>query len=213
MDFSDVPEELTSMMTALMERLQVRDVEQRVAILESKTDFIADRAWLCWKKGDLRFFLCESAVYREGLRLQQEQPDLYEQLSIYKEVGRFCGYVRFPSLPLIAPGYRGIATYVPVHGDITFFQDWWDGSVTYGFDTAHLVSQENIEIVSDVDWMMAETESMARGIQIAARFEPYYLRATTNARKAVVLERMAKFLPFELHGHMGAMLNLLGGEL
>jgi hypothetical protein len=69
------------------------------------------------------------------------------------------------------------------------------------------------EIISDVGWMMAETESMARGIQIAARFEPYYLRATTEERKARVLTHMQKFLPLDVRGNFQAMLNLLSGEL
>jgi hypothetical protein len=212
-DLPEIPQELFEIMEALTERMKVREVEHRVRLFESKADFIADNAWLCWKKDDLRFFLCESPIYKEGLRVQRENPKLYDELSVYREAGRFCGYARFPKLPLTAPGYRGIATYVPVHGGITYFQDWWDGSVTYGFDTNHAWSPEILEIANTPEWMMAETEAMARGIQIAARFEPYYLNARTEERKADILDRMGRFLPLDIHGNTGAILNLLSGEL
>jgi hypothetical protein len=207
-----IPDDLIDAMTAVLERMQVKQVEHRVRILESKENRISNLAYLCWSKGDLKFYLCENPVYKEAMRIKAEKPDLYEQLTLLNEVGRFNGYAQFPSMPLIAPGYRGIAVYVPVHGGITYFQDWWDGSVTYGFDTAHACSGESIEIISDIGWMMAETESMARGIQIAARFERYYLNANTNERKAVVLDRMGKFLPMD-EPNTSVLLNLLAGEL
>jgi hypothetical protein len=63
-------------------------------------------------------------------------------------------------------------------------------------------------------WMRLETESMARGIQIAGRFERYYLNAQDdNGKKARVLDRMGKFLPVEVQGKLGVIINLLKGEL
>jgi hypothetical protein len=191
-----------------------REVHRQTAILESKKDFIADDAWLCWSKGELRFFLCESAMYMEFEKVRRQSPELASRLSdLLSGFGRFNGYVRFPALPVVAPGMHGIIDYVPVHGGITFFQQWWDGSVTYGFDTGHAVSLEHPEILNDLEWMMTETESMARGIQIAARFERFYLNAgDDNKRKARVLGRMGKFLPVE-DLSISMMLNLLQGEL
>jgi len=197
-------------------RWEIREAERNTAILESKTDCIADSAWLCWSEGDLRFFLCEAPVWAENQRMKVENPALHAELSLLSRFGRFNGYVLFPKLPMIAPGYTrpSILTYVPVHGGITFFQEWWDGSVTYGFDTGHYTSTEMPEIVNSVDWMMAETESLGRGIQIAARFERFYLNAgDDNHRKARVLDRMGKFLPLEEFGNLGVMLSLLTGEL
>ena len=191
-----------------------REIATRKRVMESQTDFIADQAWLCWSKGDLRFFLSESPVYRESQGIKRDNPKLYESLPTLQKWGRFNGYVRFPKLPVVAPGIHGIVDYVPVHGGITFCQEWWDGSATYGFDTAHAISEKMTEIINDVSWMMAETESMARSIQIAARFEPYYLRADDdNGRKARVLDRMGKFLPVNALDSMNIMLNLMRGEL
>jgi len=200
-------------MEALLAKRQAENAEHRRAILESKTNWIADKAWLTWRKDDLFFYLLESPLYREGETMKVENPALHAKLSNLCSFGRFNGYVRFPELPFVAPGLQGIMTYVPVHGGITYFQDWWDGSVTYGFDTGHLVSVENPEIINDIGWMMSETESLGRGIQIAARFEPYYLNATTNERKAVILDRMGKFLPMVVTSNLGVMMNLLFGDL
>ena len=197
-------------------RQEIREAERNTQILASQTDHIADNAWLCWSKDTLRFFLHESPLWRESQRVKAENPALYKRIYSLIGFGRFNGYVRYPTLPMVAPGIRrgGILTYVPVHGGITYFQEWWDGSVTYGFDTAHAVSDEMPEIISDVDWMMAETESMARGIQIAARFEPYYLKAgDSNAKKARVIDRMGQFIPIDPFGNFGVMINLLTGEL
>lgn len=203
-------------MDDFLRRQEVREAERQAAILESKTDFIANDAWLCWSKGDLRFFLVESPVWVERERLKKMEPEMYALVPYLAGMafGRFNGYVRFPKLPTFEPGTRGILTYVPVHGGITFFQEWWDGSVTYGFDTAHACSDDIPEIISAVDWMMNETESLGRGIQIAARFERFYLNALDdNKRKARVLDRMGQFLPLDIGGNVGVMLNLLRGEL
>ncbi|HTF69761.1 MAG TPA: hypothetical protein VK638_44500 [Edaphobacter sp.] len=212
-DLFDFFGDIDTVIDRLNEKLQRDGAIRREKILASKTNFIADHAHLCWSKGDLQFFLCEHPIHAEGRRVQQENPKLYSELSIYKKVGRYNGYVRFPSLPMIVPGFKGILTYVPVHGGITYFQDWWDASVTYGFDVGHLISESMLEIISDIGWMMAETEGMARGIQIAARFEPYYLNARTEEQKARVLDRMGRFMPLDIHGNTGAMLKLLSGSL
>lgn len=206
------PKELAESMDAMMNRWEIRRALRNQEILDSKKNWISDQAFLCWKQGDLQFFLVESGLYKE-VQEMKKNPDLATAFELLSKHGRYNGYVRFPKLPLVAPGFDGIARYVPVHGGITFYQDWWDGSCTYGFDTGHAWSGEITEIINDIGWMMKETEAMARGIQIAARFEPYYLNARTNERKAVVLERMQRFIPVHVGENLGVMLKLLTGEL
>jgi hypothetical protein len=190
-----------------------RQVQRQASILESKADYIADTAWVCWSKGELRFFLTESPVWLDYQHMKLTHPEMYARMTRACTFGRFNGYVRFPKLPVVAPGIRGILSYVPVHGGITFCQQWWDDSVTYGFDTGHAISSDNREIIDDMEWMMTEAESLARGIQIAARFERFYLNAGDDIkRKARVLDRMGRFLPLE-DLTMSVMLNLLAGEL
>lgn len=213
-DFRDAADNIGEMAEALAVIARDRQIATQKRVMESETDLIADQAWLCWSKDGLRFFLCESPVWKESEGIKREQPKLYAELRSLSQFGRFNGYVRFPKLPVVAPGIHGILDYVPVHGGITYCQEWWDGSVTYGFDTAHAWSMEMPEIVNDVDWMMQETESMGRAIQIAARFEHYYLQADEdNERKARVLDRMGKFLPVYPFDKMHIMLNLMRGEL
>jgi hypothetical protein len=55
---------------------------------------------------------------------------------------------------------------------------------------------------------------MGRGIQIAARFEPYYLKAgNDNRKKARVLDRMRSFLGETDAPNTGVLLKILTGEL
>jgi hypothetical protein len=173
-----------------------------------EVDWVAERAVEHWRKDDLNFYLCDNPSHAEFKKLAE--------LKIIRDhtmdIGKWNGYVRFPKLPGVLPGCNGIYTYVPVHGGITYFQEWADGSVTYGFDTSHAYS--GAAPIYDMDWMKLETESMGRSIRIAARFERYYLAADEdNAKKARVLDRMGKFLPVEVSGNLGVMLNLFTGEL
>ena len=203
--------EIAARMDGFTRRMEARAAEHRAKLLAAKTNWILDNAWLCWRKDDLILSLCESPVWHDFERMKVLCPELFNPELM--RVGRFNGYVTFPKLPVVAPGYRGILTYVPVHGGITYCQDWWDGSFTYGFDCGHAHSGEMGEIINDVDWMMHETESMAHGIQVAARFEPYYLRAEGDDAKARVLDRMGQFLPLEVQGNFGAMINVMFGGL
>jgi hypothetical protein len=193
------------------------EIDRMVRRLESRkravveVDFIAKRAIEHWEKDGLDFYLCETPI-KEDLEKMKDIPELKKAHSLLRRLGELNGYVCFPKLPGLIPGYHGIYTYVPVHGGITFFQEWADGSCTYGFDTGHSDSYKSP--IRDKGWMKLETESMARGIQIAARFEPYYLKAgEDNQKKARVLDRMGKFLPLVIMGNFGAMMNLLSGDL
>jgi hypothetical protein len=172
-------------------------------------DTIAEVAVEHWQKDGVDLYICEAPMWEEMQRIYREGILLP---SMTRYFGRWNGYCKFAKLPGLIPGRDGIYTYVPVHGGITYFQEWADGSVTYGFDTGHAHSSESP--IDDLGWMRLETESMARSIQIAARFERYYLNAgDSNKKKGRVLDRMGKFLPVEISGNFGVMLRLLGGEL
>lgn len=194
-------EDLITRLEAMNRR---REAESRAVI---EVDFIAEGATEHWVKDGLDFYICQNALWDELMLTQRITGYDYA-----KRFGQWNGYVKFPKLPGLIPGWRGIYTYVPVHGGITFFQEWADGAVTYGFDCAHAWSGQSP--VHDLGWVRLETESMARSIRIAARFERYYLRAgEDNNKKARVIDRMGKFLPVDPRDNFGVMLNLLGGEL
>jgi hypothetical protein len=172
-------------------------------------DIIAEVAVEHWQKDGVDLYICEAPSWQE-MQSMQLLHALRGEMTRY--FGRWNGYCKFAKLPGLIPGFNGIYTYVPVHGGLTYFQEWADGSVTYGFDTSHAYSAESP--IDDLGWMHLETESMARSIQIAARFERYYLNAgDSNKKKGRVLDRMGKFLPVEISGNFGVMLRLLGGEL
>jgi hypothetical protein len=215
MDDFRLPDGVLARLNAMLRKQQGRITELNREIIESKKNFIADGACLCWKKDDLRCFLFKSSAYQSFVDLStSENPELAaigrRQLA---EFGMYNAYVQFPKLPMVAPGIKGILNYVPVHGGITFFQEWWDGSVTYGFDTGHIHSGSLGATLNDFGWLMAETESMGRGIKIAARFERFYLNARTEERKAVVLDRMGQFLPLDPSDNTQVLLNIMSGEL
>jgi hypothetical protein len=194
-------------MAAQMDELIARQEARTRAVQEH--DFIAKTATEHWTKDGIDFFICESPVWPELKKCADEC--IISGMRLL-EFGRWNGYARFPKLPGILPGRGGIYSYVPVHGGITYFQEWANGSVTYGFDCAHGHSSE--APIDDIGWIKLEAESMARGIQIAARFERYYLNAgDSNEKKLRVLTRMEQFLPLEIGGNMGVMLNILKGEL
>lgn len=197
---------------AMMARMEERMIRES---LPKEKCFAEEHAVETWQKDDVTFYICESRLAEEKRRMRADpRPEVRDILNgSLNLTGDYCGYARFPK-PLLAPGMKGIATYVPVHGGITLFQEYTDGSVMYGFDCGHLVSSEMVEILNDRAWLRAECESMARGLRIAARFEPFYLRAgESNEKKARVLNHMQKFLPVEIGGNTGVMLNLLMGEL
>lgn len=197
----------------ISKKLEQRRIDRDIEIRESGNNFIANQAWLCWKKDDIRFYLCESPLHTERERMKLSHPDLYEKLTYIHEAGRFNGYCHFPVCPTVAPGRDGILSYVTVHGGMTFFQEWQDGSMTYGFDTAHFNSEELGPLLDDLEWLMAECERMAYGIKVAARFEPYYLKARTNKAKARVLDRMTQFMHLDVYDNTGVILKILGGDL
>jgi hypothetical protein len=204
-----------------------RNLDQRNRALV-QDDFIGPEAVESWEYLGATCFIVRNRMHA-GMKVaemiiadklaqaKQDMDDIARKLNLTGHLitnsildgGEYNGYCRFPKLPGEATGYGGIYTYVPVHGGLTFFQEWIDGSVTYGFDTSHFNSSEAL---CTLPWMREQTEQMVRGILIAARFEKYYLRAgNDNDKKGRILDRMARFLGNDLN--TGVMLNLLSGEL
>ena len=133
--------------------------------------------------------------------------------------GGLNGYVKFPKNPLREQNYGGIATYVPVHGGITYA----DGKGTFGFDTLHCTdstpsrrghSGEKGKIWT-LEEVKKETEKMARGLLLAKKYERRYLRCISSKGKAKVVDEYHKELgeQFDVTDNLGAMLNCLCGEL
>jgi len=125
----------------------------------------------------------------------------------------YCGYCTFERRPVREDGYGGILTYVPVHGGITFSHEDVDGKMTYGFDCAHVDDELRPELM-DAAWLRAESEKMARCIEIAAKHEEAYLLARTREKKAEVLgvfENEVGGIP--VGDNFGAMIKILSGAL
>lgn len=167
-----------------------------------------DRAVKCWSKQGIYY----SLVYHEW-------PELFFD-AIYSGLSStyYTGYCRFAARPLIEEGYEGIATYVPVHGGITYAKEDEYGMV-YGFDCLHAEDAYNDDL-KDIDWLMQECENMARGIQIAAFYEQHYLDTEDdNQLRAEVIDQMhyeTRNVGLDttiVYDNPDVLLNILSGEL
>jgi hypothetical protein len=123
------------------------------------------------------------------------------------EVG-YNGYACFKTKPVIEPGNRGILSYVPVHGGITYVCHDEVGSV-YGFDTAHHNSGDYPN--RDPEWIKNQILLMVLAIKMAATIEPAYLDADGDNEKRAAL--VQPLLELSDGPNMNVMLNLLAGEL
>lgn len=135
------------------------------------------------------------------------------------DLGHYCGYVRFPKRPLREPGYNGAATYVPVHGGLTFASEDKDGSMVYGFDCAHCDDDANAQ-TRDPEWLKAECERMAVGILSLVPHEAKYLTLPEedSEGRAAVIDAYhdalkAQGIAFDASNNFGAMINLFCGKL
>lgn len=130
-------------------------------------------------------------------------------------VPHYCGYVKFRERPMKEPGYKGILTYAPVHGGITYAEKD-DGGMVYGFDCGHAGDYERPELQNE-EWLGEECFRMARAIQLAAKYEDDYLTANDEARAKVIQryhdELATQGLKFDLKNNFGAMINVLFGDL
>jgi hypothetical protein len=127
-----------------------------------------------------------------------------------------CGYASFPKRPTKEEGYRGILTYVPVHGGITFAEEQ-DGRMVYGFDCDHYGDEDRPEL-KDLDWLRRECARMALGIQVAAKYEDAYLVADARGVVCVAVvdaylaEMKGHGVEFDLKGNFGALLTIMSGK-
>lgn len=122
--------------------------------------------------------------------------------------GGYNGYVTFPKRPTRETSYCGILTYVPVHGGITYTSEGEDGSMEYGFDTAHFDSENYPR--TDINWIKDQIREMTKGILRAAEVEDKYLACKTNKGKA----KHAEYVRGGEHEpNFGEMMNILSGQL
>lgn len=151
----------------------------------------------CW--------VIKSPAWEELDRVAEVMPDMAQAL----QVG-YCGYAVFKPRPVVEPGMKGIITYVPVHGGITFMVEDQSGAV-YGFDTCHYNSSNFPN--RDKNWIKWQIQVMIEGIKLAAQLEPEYLAADLdNSRKAEIIDRLRALVPEEELNFM-TILNALSSEL
>ena len=126
--------------------------------------------------------------------------------------GSLNGYARFPKRPLVEDGYDGIATYVPVHGGITYAEQTDDGFV-YGFDTKHYNSDKHP--INDPEWIKGQCAILVAGIKQAAKVERKYLTAKRQETKAKHAQTVLDVADEPGAGldNFGVMLNVLAGDL
>jgi hypothetical protein len=124
---------------------------------------------------------------------------------------RYNGYVCFPKRPTQETGYRGLLTYVPVHGGITYAEAD-DAGMVYGFDTMHDRSEDHP--ITDPKWIKAQCKVMAQGVLLAAKLEAEYLATPEDKpqERAVVCQKVRDLAP-DMEMNFGMMINLLGGRL
>ncbi len=135
----------------------------------------------------------------------------------YETFSGLNGYIVFPKRPLKEPGMDGIVVYVPVHGGITFAEQMDEG-FAYGFDTAHLESEQFPRM--DPVWIKEQCLVMLMGILRAQEVEKKYLKCTTNHGRLKHVEKVIEVGEMQgLEGadktsmSMGALTNLLTGKL
>lgn len=119
------------------------------------------------------------------------------------------GYVVFPKRLVRERDYRGILTYVPVHGGITYAREDELGMV-YGFDTLHYNSDSKPR--TNNEWIKQQCEIMLKGILKAKEVELRYLRCVSNRGKAKYAQQVSEIQPEESN-NFGVSLNILEGKL
>lgn len=140
----------------------------------------------------------------------------------FRPQGHYCGYARFYKFGysnhlanLQEQGCRGILTYVPVHGGITY-NDVTPDSYVYGFDCAHLNDEVNSNL-RNPEWLFTECRKMALSIILAAQMEKAYLIAEDEDRVNILQDMHDKLSTLDIHftitNNFGAMINLICGKL
>ena len=154
-----------------------------------------------------------------------EKDGMRFSIILHPQFNHYCGYVRFTKRPLRKSGYDGFATYINVHGGITFYNADSEGFV-YGFDCGH--SGDWSEFRPDgKKWSLEEVtkqcESVGYQLKKARLFELGYTffnwslfpRKIQNRMKARILDLFHKVTKqkFNVSDNFGVMIKLLSGEL
>jgi len=123
----------------------------------------------------------------------------------------FNGYVVFPRRPVKEKGYRGILTYVPVHGGITYAKPYKRG-IVYGFDTGHFDSDKYP--IGDENWIKKQIKIMIVGILKAKEVEDFYLWAElADYAKERYAKEVLDTLGDPTYSNFGVDINRLFGQV
>ena len=125
--------------------------------------------------------------------------------------GGLNGYLYFKKRPVREKGYDGILAYVPVHGGITYATGEKDGSIVYGFDTAHCDSHDFPRFNSE--WIKGQLRIMLKGILKAKSVELKYLKAIKQNTKAKYADMVWRGEEHNNTYNFSILLNLLSGKL
>jgi hypothetical protein len=203
-----VDDELTRALEDMARRIEELAIDYRQRTEQSVAERGPQNSWLrkdameIFTLDDEECWIIKPHVWDEFDEIAKELPD-FRGLTV-----GYNGYVCFKQKPVIEPGNRGILTYIPVHGGITYCVHDEIGSV-YGFDTAH--SDSDQYPIRDVDWVKNNILLMMLGIRKAAEIEPEYLRADgDNQRRAELVQPLVDLADGL---NFGTMINLLSGEL
>lgn len=208
----EAEQEQEARLDALTAELKKHEQEREARIKRDTAEgidynaFVAENARWSWTENGLDFWLC-----------------------VHPALKHWCGYVRFPKRPLQEPRFRGIVTYVPVHGGVSWAQESPDGSFVYGFDCNHNSDRERppglgnakdfmrrlrkAKKTRDESWLVGRPKRrtfkwlkgqvliMAAGIQTAVRYEPAYLAAENDQQKrAEIIDQFHRYLRREALG-------------
>lgn len=192
-----------------------------------------------WVQGGVIYAIMQHRSCAEMDEIDNEfldsKPDFVRNMLTYSW---YCGYVRYPECPFMvaqAPVKKNrkfdlktlmeqgglpphFSTYIPVHGGITYEHPDAAGYV-FGFDCNHLDDYNN-PALQNMDWLSNEINNMRLAIDVARDegFEREYNLHADNNQRATVVDKYHQFLQdqgiiFELRNNIGAMLNLMGGEI
>ena len=125
--------------------------------------------------------------------------------------GGFNGYITYKKRPLKEEGYNGIATYIPVHGGLTYAYQEDNGEFTYGFDTSHCDS--NKYPIRDINWIKSQINIIYDGIKLCKKLENKYLLSEGNNDKRAKICQNILNLNKGMERYFGVNIKLLCGKL
>lgn len=126
-------------------------------------------------------------------------------------VGGYNGYITYPKRPLKEISYNGIATYISVHGGITYAHQENDESFTYGFDSSHCDSNKYPN--KDVNWIKEQIKIIRDGISLCQSLEDEYLISEGDNEKRAEICQKVLDINENMERSFGVNIKLLGGNL